>query len=400
MKTSPPQKGRFPITTDGTVLLHIDFVVTGIVMTFLGPMLPSLSARWSLNDTQSGSLIFAEFFSSMFGMLLSGISVQRLGYRKTLIIGLALMAVGVAMLAFGPWLWGVASICTFGIGYGMTTPAGNLRTAEINPDRSAAALSVINAVWGIGAMSSPFLVDLALRAHQPQLFFFGTASALGLLLLALVFSQFVPDTRFEADEPGAKADSIWKIRILPLICALFFVYVGTETCFGNWVAMYARRMATNDHSFATRMPSFFWGALLVGRALAPLALKFKRETGVANLGLSLALLGGVALVMARGTTLIAAGSLLTGVGLASIYPISVSLLAAWFGSSSRRVSGAVFASGNIGGALMPLMVGTVSTLAGNLRFGFFVPLAGVVFMLGFYALEQTKIKTFTAQGTI
>jgi hypothetical protein len=35
-------------------------------------MLPSLSARWSLSDAQSGSLIFAEFFSSMFGMLLSG----------------------------------------------------------------------------------------------------------------------------------------------------------------------------------------------------------------------------------------------------------------------------------------------------------------------------------------
>ena len=400
MKTSPPPKGRFPVTTDGTVLLHIDFAVTGIVMTFLGPMLPSLSARWSLNDTQSGSLIFAEFFSSMFGMLLSGISVQRLGYRKTLMIGLALMAVGVALLAFGPWLCGVASICIFGMGYGITTPAGNLRTAEINPGRSAAALSVINAVWGIGAMSSPFLVDLALRAHQPRLFFFGTASTLGLLLLALAFVRFVPDTRFEADEPGAMAESIWQIRILPLICALFFVYVGTETCFGNWVAMYARRMAPNDHSFSTRMPSFFWGALLVGRALAPLALKVKRETSVAKLGLSFALVGGAALVMAHGTTLIAAGSLLTGVGLASIYPISVSLLAAWFGSSSRRVSGAVFASGNIGGALMPLLVGTVSTLAGNLRFGFFVPLAGVVFMLGFYTLEETKIKTFAAESTV
>src|SRR6185437_14711368 len=169
MNSGRPSRGEFPITTDGTVLLHIDFVLTGVVMTFLGPMLPSLSARWSLNDTQSGSLIFAEFFSSMFGMLFSGISVQRLGYRKTLILGMALMPLGVALLSFGPWLWGIAAICIFGIGYGMTTPAGNLRTAEINPGRSASALSVINAVWGIGAMSSPFLVDLALRAHRPNL---------------------------------------------------------------------------------------------------------------------------------------------------------------------------------------------------------------------------------------
>jgi FHS family glucose/mannose:H+ symporter-like MFS transporter len=140
-------------------------------MTFLGPMLPSLALRWSLNDAQSGSLIFAEFFSSMLGMLLSGVAVESLGYRKTLMIGLTLMPIGVALLAFGPWLWGILCIGIFGVGYGITTPAGNLRTAEINPARSASALSVINAAWGIGAMSSPFLADLALRLDQPRLFF-------------------------------------------------------------------------------------------------------------------------------------------------------------------------------------------------------------------------------------
>jgi FHS family glucose/mannose:H+ symporter-like MFS transporter len=399
MNSGPPGRGKFPITTDGTVLLHLDFLLAGIVMTFLGPMLPSLSARWSLNDTQSGSLIFAEFFSSLFGMLLSSPTVQRLGYRKTLIIGLGLMALGVASLAFGPWFWGVVAICIFGVGYGMTTPAGNLRTAEVNPSRSAAALSVINAVWGVGAMSSPFLVDLALREHQPRLFFLGTTAALGLLLLGLLLTRFVPDTHIEVSEPDEKVRSIWQIRILPVICALFFVYVGSETCFGNWVAMYARRIAPDDHSLAIRMPSFFWGALLAGRALAPLALKFKRETSVAKTGLFLALVGGVALVAARGTSLIAVGSLLAGMGLASIYPISVSLLATWFGQASRRVSGAVFGSGNIGGALLPLMVGAVSTQAGSLRFGFLVPLAGVVFMLGFYVLEEDKIKTFATEGT-
>jgi MFS transporter, FHS family, glucose/mannose:H+ symporter len=381
------------------MLLHLDFLLAGIVMTFLGPMLPSLSARWSLNDTQSGSLIFAEFFSSLFGMLLSSLSVQRLGYRKTLIIGLILMPLGVALLAFGPWLWGIACICVFGVGYGITTPAGNLRTAEINPGRSASALSVINAVWGVGAMSSPFLVDFALQAHQPRLFFFGTSALLAILLLCLVLTRFVPDTHAEGVEDGETAESIWQIRILPVICVLFFAYVGTETCFGNWVAMYARRMAPANHSFATRMPAFFWGALLAGRALAPLALKFRRETSLAMTGLFLALLGGIALVSARGSTLIAIASLLVGVGLASIYPISVSLLATWFGKASRRVSGVVFGSGNIGGALMPLMVGAVSTATGKLRFGFFVPLGGVIFMLAFYAFQQTKIKTFTAEDT-
>ncbi len=357
-------------------------------MTFLGPMLPSLSARWSLSDTQSGSLVFAEFFSAMLGMLLSSVSVQRLGYRKTLMIGLLLMSIGVVLIGFGPWLAGIGSICVFGVGYGITTPAGNLRTAEISPERSASALSVINAVWGIGAMASPFLVELALRHQRPRIFLFGTAVSLLGLLVALALSRFVPDARVEATGPQEMVQSIWSIPILPLICALFFVYVGTETCFGNWVAMYARRMAPENHSFAIRMPSFFWGALLVGRARAPLALKFHRERTVAKIGLARALLGGIALISARGLGLIALGSLLTGAGLASIYPISVSLLAGWLGESVRRASGAVFGSGNIGGALMPLLVGAVSSQAGNLRYGFIVPLAGVIFMLVFYFLDR------------
>jgi fucose permease len=395
MRSAPPRARKFAITTDGTVLLHVDFLLTGIVMTFLGPMLPNLSVRWSLNDAQSGLLIFAEFFSSMFGMLLSGVSVQNLGYRKTLLIGLTLMPAGVALMAFGPWLWGILCICTFGVGYGMTTPAGNLRTAEINPASSASALSVINAVWGVGAMSSPFLVDLALRLHQPKLFFFATAAALAILWLALALSRLIPDTHVELEQPGEELRSMWTIRILPVICTLFFLYVGAETCFGNWVAMYARRMAPADHSFGTRMPAFFWGALLAGRAVAPLVLKRMRETTVASIGLTLALVGGLALVTARDIQFMAIGSVLAGVGLASIYPISVSLLSGWFGRASRRVSGTVFGSGNIGGALMPLMVGSVSTMTGSLRLGFIVPLVGVVFMLGFYLVQGSQVESFS-----
>ena len=381
---------KFPFVTSGTLLLHADFLLTGIVMTFLGPMLPTLSARWSLSDARAGSLIFAEFFSSMFGMLLSLRLVERVGYRKTLILGLVLMPIGMALLAFGPWLMGIVSICIFGVGYGVTTPAGNLRTAEINPDASASALNVINAVWGIGAMSSPFLVAIALKAHRPDLFLFGTAAALVALVLTLAVSRFVPDTHAHI-EPADSLASIWTIRALPAVCALFFIYVGTETCFGNWVAMYARRLAPENHSLATMTPSFFWGALLAGRALAPLALRFYREVKIASAALSFALIGGIILVSARGVSAIAAGSILAGLGLASIYPISVSLLPRWFGDSVRRVSGAVFSSGNMGGAAMPWMLGVASTLSGSLRAGFFVPLLGVAALLAFYSSKRAEL---------
>src|SRR5438874_5199934 len=103
--------GKIPFTTSGTVLLHIDFLLTGIVMTFLGPMLPILATRWSLNDSAAGALIFTQFLSSMFGMLLSGLLVERQGYRVTLTVGAVLMASGMTLLATGNYWTGLLSIC-------------------------------------------------------------------------------------------------------------------------------------------------------------------------------------------------------------------------------------------------------------------------------------------------
>ncbi|HEY8671964.1 MAG TPA: MFS transporter [Terriglobales bacterium] len=389
MPSSVSSPRTIPVATSGTTLLHVDFLLTGIVMTFLGPMLPILSARWALTDAKSGALIFAQFFSSMFGMFLSGVMVERVGYRLTLILGLLLMASGMALIAFGPWLLGIAAICVLGLGHGLTTPAGNLRTVEINPRQSASALNVINAVWGVGAMSCPFLVAFAQRAHSIPLFLYGTAAALTILLLALIFTRFVPDTHLHLPLSSGLASSIWKKPILPVICALFFIYVGTETSFGGWLATYAHRIEPYQSSFriqqlATMTPSFYWGSLLVGRAVAPFALRFARETTVAKGGLTLALLGGIALVIAHQLSLVVGGAILAGLGVASIFPISVSLFPRWFGDSARRASGVVFASGNMGGAILPWVVGAVSTHYANLRVGFFVPLLGVAAMLAFY----------------
>jgi MFS transporter, FHS family, glucose/mannose:H+ symporter len=397
MASSIPAPKRLPVATDGIKLIHADFLVTGVVMTFIGPMLPILAARWSLTDAQSGSLIFIQFFTSMFGMLVSGVSVQRRGYRFTLIIGALLMAAGMSLLASGSWGMGIVAVSILGFGYGLTTPAGNLRTAEINPESSASALNVVNAVWGIGAMSSPFLVAIAQREHHPGYFLYGTAGALLVLLFALLLTRFVPDTHAHVEESvGSK--SFWRESALPLICALFFVYVGTETAFGAWIATYARRVDSRAHVLATVTPSFYWGALLAGRALAPIALRFRSAVTIARSGLAVALLGGLALVAAHEMKLVVLGAVLAGLGLASIFPISVSLLPGWFGPSARRASGAIFASGNIGGAVVPWFVGEISSNTAGLRTAFLIPLLGVSAMLLFYLTNKASVSPREAEA--
>jgi len=386
---SPPT--TFRITTRGTFLLHLNFLLTGIVMTFLGPMLPILAARWVMSDAVSGRLYLTQFISSMFGMFSSALVVRRRGYRFTFIVGLALMASGMALLAYGPFVQGIIAVAILGFGHGITTPAGNLRTADVNPQRSASALNVINAAWGFGAMCSPLLIKAADHGHHTAWFLDGMSAALSLLLVLFLVARFVPDGHAGGAESDGLKSRVWRARILPAICALFFVYVGTETSFGAWVATYAHRLGSSTSTSWTMAPFFFYGAMLIGRASAPLALKRLREVKVAEIGLTLALLGGITLVTAQSMAPVLVGSFLAGLGLASIFPISVSLFPRWFSQDARRASGAIFASGNLGGAVLPWLVGEVSTRSGSLRVAFFVPLVSVASMLGFYLTNSRPL---------
>jgi MFS transporter, FHS family, glucose/mannose:H+ symporter len=372
----------------GTLFIHLDFVLTGVVMTLLGPMLPVFSRRWFLNDTQAGYLFIGQWVTSLFGMLLSGVLVQRYGYRVTLILGLLLMAAGMAGLGQASWIAGMASVCVFGAGTGVTTPAANLLIAKSNPAKSAAALNLLNSSWGVGAMACPFIVAVAQRSHHTTYFLYGVAIALVALAISIFMVRFSTDRPQQTSEPTSSVNlRVWDNRMVPVIAALFFVYVGIETSLGGWVASYARRVDPAAVALWAITPSFFWGALLIGRALAPIALRHLRETDLATFGVTLASVGIVFLLVAKAIAVIIIGASLAGFGLASVFPINVSLLSHWFGETATRVSGTIFSIGNLGGAVIPWLVGLISTHLG-LRFGFVVPLVGAMGMLTFYVTSH------------
>ncbi len=359
-------------------------------MTVLGPILPALSLRWGLNDMQAGYLFFAQFASSCVGMLISGTMVRRYGYRLTLMLGLAMSAVGVALLARADWGFGLLAVCIFGVAFGTNTPATNLFVARSYAPNSAPALNLLNSSWGIGAMGCPLLVALAQRVHRVPVFLYALAATLIVLVLAMsAFSFQVDEQKPLAAEASSYRPNPWKHSLLPIIAVLFFVYVGSENSVGGWVASYARRISVNTSTFWTITPSFFWGALLLGRALAPLALRRVHPTKLAGAGVALASVGVSVLLLSKTMTPVVMGASLAGLGFSCVYPINVSLLSHWFGETTTRISGVIFAIGNLGGAVLPWVVGALSTKLGSLRAGLTVPLFGALGMLLFYLQHKS-----------
>jgi FHS family glucose/mannose:H+ symporter-like MFS transporter len=363
------------------VLLHAGFVLTGVVNTMLGPLLPVLSACWALSDQRAGYLFSAQFSGSMLGVMGSSLLMARRGHRLSLILGLGLMALGSMMLLSESWAWGILAAFAFGTGLGFTIPTTNLLISELNPQRRAAALSFVNFSWTVGAAASPFFVSALLRMHRASQMFYGIAAMLILMAVSLTRISFPNSDPSSENVAKAMPTNVWRSRWVPILGALFFLYVGTEAGVGGWTATYAQRISLGAGTTWVLMPSFFWAALLLGRAAAPLLLRVVRELTLAEYGLVLSTIGVGTLLAAKSLSVVAIGVSMAGLGLSSVFPIAIASLSRKFGASASRIAGTMFALAGAGGATLPWLIGYTSTVSGNLKYGLVVPLFGCVVML-------------------
>ncbi|HTS34799.1 MAG TPA: MFS transporter [Candidatus Solibacter sp.] len=368
-----------------TLAAYVSFFPIGVVTVLLGPMLPTLSAQWSLNYSQAGALFTAQYLTSTAAVALSGLMVARWGFRFAMKAGLLLASVAVALLLAGPMWLGVVSIGAYGAGLGFAVPAANLLVAEVNPGRRSAVLNVLNFCWSAGAVACPFLVAVAVKNRMAPVFLFLLA---GFMLLVTIGIAVMPASIVEpARATGAKKEKVpidWKHASLPVLGALFFIYVGTENSFGGWVASYSKSLGNMTPTLSLMTPSFFYAALTFGRLLAPALLRMFDETFLVRAGLLVACSGTAGLMLSHALTAVLASACVAGFGLAGVYPIMIALLSREFGPTAARVGSIMFTLSNLGGGLLPWIVGVASNRFGTLKAGLAVPLIGTALMFVLY----------------
>lgn len=369
-----------------TIAAYASFFPIGIGTVLLGPMLPLLSAKWSLTYAQAGSLFTVQYLAATIAVAVSGVVVSIRGYRFAMKIGLVLMAAGLVLLMAGPQAMGLFCIATYGAGIGLAVPAANLLVAEVNPERRSATLNWLNFSWSVGAVACPFLIAAAAKVQQIPLFL--KLVSLSAVIVALGIALMPAWVEEPAAKPadGTKILPLIRIKLVPflVLAALFLIYVGTENGFGGWVASYAKTLDTLTPAMALLTPSFFYAALTLGRFLAPFLLKFLDEVKLAQSGLLLACAGTAGLIFAHGVAGVIASASAAGLGLSGVYPITISLFSQEFGASSSRVGSVMFVLSNIGGGIFPWIVGVSSTKFGTLKAGLLVPLFGCIVMYILY----------------
>ncbi len=354
-------------------------------MTLLGPVLPYFTHRWNLTDGQAGLFFSAQYSGSFLGTVVTTWLLPRLGFSRVISAGYFCFALGLACLGLGPWFLSTICMAIYGIGYGLATPSINLRATRLPSSNVAAAVSLLNFSWGIGAFSSPFVVPFFL-GHLSLRVLTGLLAA-GFLGLSLVHFVRKPGLTASSETRPKRPFAVWWATLQPApwisLALLFFLYVGIEISVGGWVASDEARMDGFSAGKMAPALALFYGFLLLGRLLLPLALKYFSQRTLSVGGL-VATTAGVALVaFAQTPTLLHIGALLAGLGCGPQYPIYVTWLAARFKDDATWLAALFFGAAGLGSSIVPWLVGLVSSQTHSLRLGFVLPLASALLMIPF-----------------
>lgn len=227
-------------------LLGLMFFVIGFGVGISGFLTPALRDAFQLNTAQS-YLVTAAIFSAfvIFGRP-AGLIIQKIGYRKTMMLAFFVMAIG--MLLFVPSAYVVSfplflvALFVGGIGNTMLQASVNPYVTIIGPVESAAMrISLMGIMNKLAWWLAPLFLGLFIDLKQVELsnvslpFFIVT----GILLILGVATYFMPLPEVKAEGEDVSADdvvnanhqktSIWQFPHLLLGVVALFIYVGIET---------------------------------------------------------------------------------------------------------------------------------------------------------------------------
>ncbi|WP_026091164.1 sugar MFS transporter [Blastomonas sp. AAP53] len=299
--------------TPALLLLATLFFMWGFITVINNTLLPHLRSVFDLTYTQTTLIESVWFIAYFVASIPSARLIARIGYQRSLVIGLLVMAVGALgmMLAASLPSYGVTLIMLFIIASGITLlqVAANPYVAVIGPASSASSrLNLVQAMNSAGTMFAPLFGAYLILGRTKG----GTSQAgtvlsqaerladaqsvilpYGLVALAL-FALAVIIARFPLPAMGAsvaraslderKALSLWKHRNLVWGVPAIFIYliaeIGVANLFVNFVSQPDIANLTQEQ--AGRYLTLLWAGMMVGRfAGSGLMQRFAAESVLA-----------------------------------------------------------------------------------------------------------------------
>jgi MFS transporter, FHS family, glucose/mannose:H+ symporter len=332
-------------TTLGVLVLA---AAVGFLLSLYGPSIPELRATYGVGGGTAALVLSLHFAGAITGIGWWGLE-RRLAPRTWLLAAAVLVAGGAVGIAFAPgWPVVLAAAFGLGVGFGVVVVEINVLFAEAFGERTTAMLNLLGACFGGGAILGPLAVAASGGYRLP--FCVGA----GATAVALALADDLPRT---ARPPVPRGDRP-PFGLVVGFVALCALYIGVESGIGGWETTSLRAGGVGQAAAAS-WTAGYWAAITTGRLLAiPLALRVPAPM----LAVGSVLLATAGLGLAHVPALAPVAYTLTGLALGPVFPTAL----AWLAQAAPGARGAtamVFAAANVGGVVLPVVIGRLVDLS-------------------------------------
>jgi fucose permease len=323
-----------------------------------------------------------------------GILQSKIGKRVVLNIGMIITALGLLIPFFlYSFEMVLVGFVLLGIGNTIIQVSANPLLVDVVPgNRASSYLSFSQFVKAIGSMSGPPLAAfLAGQFGDWKLMFivFGVVTIISIIWLGAVKIQ-----ETKSDEVKVSLASSFKLLgtgyILVMVMAIFLV-VGIDVGFNSNSGQFLIDRYGMDLQQASYGRSvYFFGRLLGTFAGAFILLKVSSRK-VLLLSALAGILTFVALLLIKSEAMSWVLMFLSGLSIATIFPIVFALSVEKFPTRSNEISGLIMMAIS-GGAIIPVLIGVVADATSSMTIGMTVLIACWFYMLftAFYAMKKDK----------
>ena len=286
-------------------LLATLFFMWGFITVINNTLLPHLRSVFDLNYTQTTLIESVWFIAYFFASMPSAWLIERIGYKKALVVGLSIMAAGALMMVPAARIpsYEVTLVALFVIASGITLlqVAANPYVAVIGPPETASSrLNLVQAFNSMGTMFAPLFGGYLILSRTVS----GTTQeggaplsmeqrladaqavqlpyiivAVVLVLLALVIARAkLPALGAHTGRTFAeerKKLSLWRHRNLVFGIPAIFIYliaeIGVSNLFINFVS--SPSIGDMTHAQASNYLFLLWGGMMVGRFIGSFVMR-------------------------------------------------------------------------------------------------------------------------------
>lgn len=344
-----------------TLVYYLTFIALGASSAIIGTTIQDLAENVDKTKSEISFILAASGLGYFIGSYITGRLFDRIRPYSYLI--LCILAVPVAMFMIPLVGWSVLFGPLFlllGMSQSGMDVGSNTLIVWVHGDAVDPFMNGLHFFWAFGACLSPLLVDQLRKAGGVELAYWGIGSLMVIPLLWLLMLRWnnFPDPEPPKSDFKSQEEEINNANkmLVYAIALFFFLYVGVEASFLNWIYSYTTDTGLGDEQTATYITTAFWVTFTFGRLLgAPLATRFNpNQILYADLFICLAGVGTI--LLSHTQTALWIGTMIFGFGNASVFATMLTFakrrmtITSWV--TSRFFLGLSFA-----GALIPWLVG-------------------------------------------